>query len=122
MPEVKFITHKEKQILYLDVSESESVEDSMSRFDDARDIIIMQPEKSVLLLTNVKNAHYNRNATNHLKEFSSSVTPYIKASAAVGVGGIKRIVLQSLMRISGRDIKMFDDIEEAKDWLVSQGG
>ena len=121
MAEVKFITHKEKQILLLDVSEVKTVEDSLNRFSEAQRIIEMQPQKSVLLLTNVQNAHYNREATNHLKAFSNAVTPYIKASAAVGVSGIKRIVLQSLMRISGRDIKVFDSADQAKDWLVEQG-
>ena len=121
MSEAKFITHKEKQILYLNVQDVQSVDESLLRFDDARDIIILQPEKSVLLLTDVRDAHYNREATNHLKEVSTQISPYVKASAAVGVSGIKRIILQSLIRISGRQIKMFDDIEDAKDWLVSQG-
>lgn len=117
---VQFITHKGKRILYQSVEGGKSADDNIAVFDEAERIIKMQPEKSVLLLTNVTGAHYNTDAAERLKLFSSAVTPYVIASAAVGVGGIKRVILMSLVRISGRDIRMFDSIEEAKDWLVEQ--
>ena len=45
---------------------------------------------------------------------------YIKASAIVGITGLKQIVFNGLMRITGRDIKSFSTIEQAKSWLISQ--
>jgi len=42
------------------------------------------------------------------------------ASTAVGVSGIKRIVLQSLIKLSGRHIEMFEEREKALDWLAGQ--
>ncbi len=120
MTGTSFINHKGKQILYNDVSGIRNVEDALAIFDKTEKIAKMQPEKSIILLTNVIDTHNNIEATNALKEFSSAVTPYIKASAVVGVSGIKRIIVQSLMRVSGRDIHLFSDIEEAKNWLVEQ--
>ncbi len=117
---VKFITHKGKRILYQTVENGKSADDNIAVFDEAERIIKMQPEQSVLLLTNVVGAHYNTEAADALKRFSANVTPYVIASAAVGVSGIKRIILMSLIRISGRDIKMFETIDQAKDWLVEQ--
>jgi hypothetical protein len=55
-----------------------------------------------------------------MKEFSKSVTPHMKASAAVGVTGIKKIILQSLIMLAGRDIKLFNTREEALEWLSKQ--
>ncbi|MBI4726562.1 hypothetical protein HY768_04970 [candidate division TA06 bacterium] len=71
-------------------------------------------------MTDVTRAHYTTQTVDTMKEFSQAVTPYVLASAAVGVSGIKRIVLQSLVRLSGRDIRMFDDREQALDWLAGQ--
>jgi hypothetical protein len=48
------------------------------------------------------------------------VGPHIRASAATGVSGIKRVVFQSLLRIIGREIKLFETAEEALDWLAQQ--
>ncbi len=120
MEGASFITYKDRQILYNDVSGIRNVEDALVIFDKTEKIAKMQAEKSILLLTNVINTHNNVEATNALKEFSNAVTPYIKASAVVGVSGIKRIIVQSLMKVSGRKIHLFDTIEEAKDWLVEQ--
>ena len=44
----------------------------------------------------------------------------MKASAAVGVSGLKKIIVLSLMKLAGRDIKLFDTREEALDWLAGQ--
>ena len=120
MPGASFITHKDKQILYNDVSGIKGVEESLAVFDKTEKMVRTQPEKSVLLLTNVTDTHYNIEATNGLKKMSNAITPYIKASAAVGVSGIKRIVWQSLTKMTGRKIRIFNTIEEAKDWLVEQ--
>jgi hypothetical protein len=120
MSKVEFITHKQSRVLLLDVSYSASVEENISAFTEAQRVILQQPPKSVLLLTDVTQAHYTQQAVDAMKEFSKTVTPHIKASAAVGVSGIKKIVLQSLSRLSGRDIRMFDDRTQALDWLVQQ--
>ena len=80
---------------------------------------MLQEEKSVLLLTNVTNTHYDVVAIEHLKDFSKSITPYVKASCAVGVSGIKKVIVLSLNRISGRNIHLADNVEQAKDWLVN---
>jgi hypothetical protein len=53
-----------------------------------------------------------------LKELFKSITPYIKASAVMGVTGVKWIIVQSLIKLTGRDIKLFDNRKQALEWLV----
>jgi hypothetical protein len=38
--------------------------------------------------------------------------------AVVGVPGYKRILLRAVIAFIGQDIKPFETLEEAKDWLV----
>jgi hypothetical protein len=37
-----------------------------------------------------------------------------------GVIGVKWIIIQSLLKLTGRDIKLFDTRENAKEWLAEQ--
>ena len=120
MAKVGFIEHKGARILSLDVSHSHSSEENIAAFWQARELIQKEPPKSVRLLTDVTKAHYTSQAVDAMKEFSQTVTPHILASTAVGVSGIKRIVLQSLIKLSGRHIEMFEEREKALDWLAGQ--
>lgn len=120
MSSVNFIEHRGKRILFMDISGNQDPKESMRTGDQAKAIILAQPPKSVLLLTDVTNARYNPEATDYMKEYSSRITPFVKASAMVGVHGIRSIILQTLIRVSGRNIRLFQDLESARDWLAGQ--
>lgn len=120
MDKVRFIEHKGKRIVFQDLSNSRDAKTNIEIFAETQSVIEKEAEKSVLLLTDVTNAHYDIEAAEFMKKFSVAVTPYMKASAAIGVTGIKRVLLMSLIKLSGRDIRLFETAEEAKDWLISQ--
>jgi hypothetical protein len=82
---------------------------NIAAFRPAQKLAMMKPLKSVKLLTDVTDAHYGNKGVSVMKEFSKSVTPHIKASALVGVTGVKWIIVQSLIKLTGRDIKLFDN-------------
>lgn len=46
--------------------------------------------------------------------------PYVVAAAVVGMGTLHRIIYRSLVALSRRNIRVFEELEEAKDWLVEQ--
>jgi hypothetical protein len=71
-----------------------------------------------LLITDVTDAHYNPCVVNRLKENTKLTTPHMKAYAVVGITGLMRVILHSVVMFAGQDIKMCDTIEEAKEWLV----
>ncbi len=120
MNNVKFIIHKGKKIIIQDVSGSKDIEFNMKTFDKTESIIVQQPNKSVLLITNLTDASYNREAVRRLKIFSMNITPYVKASTVVGVVGLKKVILQSIIRLTKRTIKICNSVEEAKQWLAEQ--
>lgn len=120
MADVRFITYKARRIVLMDMTGLRDIEEGVQVIEETTQIIKRQEKKSVLLLTDVTNAHYNTQAAKVLKKFSVEITPYVIASAAVGVTGIKKIILQSMMRLSGREIKIFPDRDSAKDWLIEK--
>ncbi len=117
---VKFTLYKTHRILLLDLRGLEDVNEGIEAFERCEEIIMNYHKKTIILLTDVTNAHYNMKAANVMKSFSKTITPYIIASAAVGVTGIKKVILQSLTRLSGREIKIFENQKDAMNWLVDQ--
>jgi hypothetical protein len=119
MKKVKHIVHNERQILFLDFSYC-NVKDFPIIIEEAEKLIREEPQNSVLTLTDVTGARYNLEVIEALKEFVKCNKPFVKAGAVIGLDGLKRIIHNSIMYFSGRNLTAFDDIEKAKDWLAEQ--
>ena len=119
MKRVKYIFYKGRQILFLDFSGC-SVEDFPIIIKEAEKLIRKEPENSVLTLTDVTGAKYNIGVTEKLKEFTKGNKPFVKAGAVVGLDALKKIIYNSVMHFSGRNLLAFNDIEKAKDWLIEE--
>ncbi len=114
---VRFIQHHDKEILFLDFSNSRA-DDVMKLISDATRVIRTKPERSLLTLTDVTNARFNEEVGEGMKQFTLQNKPYVKASAVVGITGLKRIIFGAVMAFSRRNIESFDTVEEAKRWLA----
>jgi len=113
-----FIKHKEKEILFLDFSNTQPHE-VLEAIEVAKPLIRSRPAGSVLTLTDVTNARFSEAVSDGLKEFTAHNKPYVKAGAVVGVTGLKRIIFTAVMTFSRRNLETFDDIEQAKHWLAN---
>ena len=114
------IQHRGKTIVFLDISGCRSVAESIQTGNLAKAIILAQPAKSVRMLTDVTGAHYDKQAAEYMKRFSQDITPYVKASAMVGMSSIRQLIANAMMYVSGRHIRLFDSLDTAKDWLAQQ--
>ena len=117
---VSWVEHKGKRIILEDMSGLREPTDIYAVSDTSTALICKQLEASVLLITNVTGTRYNPSVINRLKENTKLTNPYMKAYAVVGIGGLQRVVLQSVVQFTGQDIKICGSIEEAKEWLVRQ--
>jgi hypothetical protein len=116
---VYFIQHKVKKILLIDGSNC-TIEEAPAALAKAREIIRSRPEKSVLTLTDLTNARFNDKIAAEMKETISGNKPYVYAAAVVGVTGLKQIFLNSILKLTGRKLALFNTVEQAKDWLAEQ--
>lgn len=119
----KFIEHKGTRILYNDFSGLENSEAALEALADTRDLIAEQPEGSLLTLTNVAGTNlFETDVATALYELLRHNKPYVRAAALVGIAGQGQDDLYHLVTHQARrKFKTFDDLEEAKDWLVEQG-
>jgi hypothetical protein len=120
MDNVRIISHRGREIIILDLHGVVDIETSLAAVSGAEALIKSRPPASVLLVTDVSDAHYDLIGVEALKNFSHAITPFVRASAAVGITGMKSIIIRSLTRLTGRAIQICDDLEQAQDWLASQ--
>ena len=119
MSAFEIVRHKEKDVVIIDISNATAI-DIVKGLRSAQEEIIKYPEKSLLVLTNATNAVYNSLTSTVIKDFAEHNTKYVKASAVIGVDGIKGALLKTVSLITHRDIKNFANQSEALDWLVTQ--
>jgi hypothetical protein len=119
MERIRFMQHKGAEILYLDFSGCQITE-IFPLIARAKTVIASRPRQSLLTLTNVTDTQQNEAVNQQFKLFTVHNKPYVKAAAVVGAEGLKKIVLDSIVLASRRQINSIETVEQAKDWLAEQ--
>jgi hypothetical protein len=116
----KIINHKGKEIVFNDYAQLKTAESVQKVIKQAAEIIQVQKPATVLSLINFEGTHFNKPIINALSKAAQDNKPYIKASAIYGVSGLGRIIIDGVIKLTGRNLPTFSSEEEAKDYLVSQ--
>lgn len=114
--------YKGKNILCLDVAGLKLNDKSefQKQVENAEKQIERHPVKSLLLITNVTDTGFDTQIAAIIAEYAYHNTPYVKASALVGVSGVQKVVLAAIKAMIGRDFYLADTMEEAQEWLIKQ--
>jgi hypothetical protein len=115
---VQFLRHNGVEILHINWSDAQASE-MLAAMDDARKLIASRPHGSVRTLTTVDGAHMDRGVTNALKDYVEHNKPYVRAGAVVGLNDLKMIAFNFVNRVTGRNLRAMDTVDEAKNWLAS---
>ena len=114
---IRFIMHKGKQILLVDISHLSPAELlKISRVVPQH--VMTQPRESVLLLADFTGTEFDREAITSLKESTVFDRPHVKKSAWVGTENLPRVFYEHIKLFSQRELPTFKTREEAMDWLV----
>lgn len=120
MERTRFVDHGGTRILLIDFSGLREPAEIFAQIERTEAVVARQPPKSLRVLTDVSDARYNSEVIQALKGLMKHDEPYVRASAVVGVDGIKRAVLSTLILFSKRRLEAFDTREQAMDWLAAQ--
>ena len=115
---VEWINYKGKEILYCDFRNLND-EDLVRLIKLVDELVTTGAKKDLLKINDVRGQFATASVLPEIKRSSKLQKPYIKKSAYVGVTGVKKILLDAVNRISNIGAKPFTDLEEAKEWLVS---
>lgn len=115
---ITYIPHKGKQIMYIDYSQCKTVEQTL----EVLEAVKREYEKTdgqILTLNNFEGAfgssEYMKKANEYGKEIFNKRTA---KNAALGVSGIKKILLHGYNAVVKDKIKPFNTKEEALDYLA----
>ena len=122
MAGVFHLQYKGSDILFLDVSglKLKDKQEFRTHVENAEKEIRQHSPKSVLLLTDVRDTGFDTEVSAIMGEYAMHNTPYVKASALVGVSGVQKVVLAAIKALTGREFYMTDTVEQAREWLVQQ--
>ena len=115
------IEYKGKIIYYNDwrnLKNDEQFRPKIEEGDENTRQLINEGEKDILTLTDVTGSFAYDDTITLLKESAKLARPITIKSATVGLSMAKKILLNGLNMISRTDLKAFDTLEDAKNWLV----
>ena len=112
------IFHKGKKIYFSDWTNLKTTEQAVLVMNETSDFIVNLGQKSLLEIIDTKGSYATSDTLKHLKEINNKVKSYSGKKAMVGLSTAQRIILNTINIFSGTNIQGFDDMEEAKDWLV----
>jgi hypothetical protein len=120
-PRTRLISHRGHDIMLLDYSDVIDTAEALAEIEKSKGIIAQHAPDSLRTLTYVEGARYTAPVIDAMKDLVAHNRPYVKAAAVVGMNTLHRIIYRAVVAFSRRNIHVFDDLEQAKDWLVEQG-
>lgn len=123
MERTRFVEHRGKKILLLDYTDlGNSPEQLQEEIARTRQLISGQPPGSLLIMTDVRGSRITPGNVKAVQELVRHNAPYVRWSAVVvGLKGIYLTAFRAIQAVSRRrNLNAFNDLDQAKDWLVSQ--
>ncbi len=121
MPRTRFIEHAGRKILLLDFSNITDPQLALDAIAEARATVArQQPDESLLTLTDVTGSRFDSGVLKAIRELAEHNRPYVRAGAVVGLDGLLKVVYNTLVLLTGRDLRSFDDAASAKAYLLQQ--
>lgn len=118
-----FIQHKGKEIYYVDYSNIKTNEEFLAIIKQTnafREKTKAEGKKNLLMLVDITGSFVYGDVLEQIKKASKQTKELTAREAVVGVTGGKKILLKIVQTFSNMSLKIFDSVEEAKDWLVSE--
>lgn len=118
---VEWLERNGKRILMIDHRNLES-DALIKNLERAEEIVMaLPPTVRVLRLSNYEGAIVDMRVMEHMKSQGSDMEARTEKAALIGVDGIRHILVDAYNRVTGagEHQKLFDNQEEALDWLTS---
>ena len=116
MASIGFIYHGNHPVFYTNLSGARS-EEIVRICQKSRQVVQSQPQNSVFSLVNVERLRFNAGILQEVRETLRANRPFIQACALFGLEGLNQSIIQTLTVFAGREVKVFADLGQARQWL-----
>lgn len=118
---IEEFTQDEKNFIYLDLSGFETNDEFRNFIEVAKTYMPKYAENSLYTITNIKDVNFDSETKRVVQEWMDYNRSYVKYGAVIGFDGIKRMMVNSILKLSSRKNMVFvSSKEEAVEWLLKQ--
>jgi hypothetical protein len=121
MERASFIIHKGKEIYFIDYTNiklEDEFLDAIKSTNLFREKVKASGKKDLLMLVDISNSYVYGHAFTEMKRSGILTQGITKRTAVVGVSSTKKTLLEIMNAFTSLNIKSFESIDEAKNWLV----
>lgn len=119
MSRIQTITHKGKEIIYIDFARARLNEIS-GTLDELKKQVSGMQQNSTLILVNVAEMQFNTSVSDAFKGFFAQYGKNIRASAVFGLEGIHKLAYNFAVKMAQIDMPVFDTKDQALDYLTGK--
>lgn len=116
MADCTIITYKDVKIVYTNISGT-SGNEAIPCFEKSQLVAEQFAEGTMLSLVNATDARYNSSLLSTIKETVKKNNTKVKATAVCGLTPLTTLMVNSIILLTGRNMKLVDTLEEAQEWL-----
>ena len=121
MERIEEFSRNGKNFIYIDLSGFSTIGEFSSLTDQVKQVISKYPLNSVYTITHIENIRFDTSIKNHIAEYMRFNKPYVKCGVVTGIDGIKKIMVNTALKLSGRNNLTFCYTrEEAIDILLKK--
>ncbi len=113
----KWITYKEKEILYEDYTNPNGEEIAI-RVPIFSHLEFQLGKKDMLLIVDLSNSYANKAAVKAFTEAGKLTDHLFTKTAVLGITGVKKVLLNVVNKLTNVDARAFSNIESAKMYLI----
>ncbi len=118
----QFVEYKGQSIYYVDYSNIKSNDEFIAvikQSNSFREKVRSEGKKDLLMLVDISGSFVYGDVLTEIKKAGKITKELTLKEAVVGISGGKKILLKIVQSFTNMNLKVFDSIDEAKDWLVS---
>ena len=115
-----FIEHKGKRILTIN-SAGADLKMVKAIAAECWHIVSRQELQSVRTLNDVTGGEFTTETVKIFSELAAKNRPYIVRAAVIGIKGMRFFAYQTVVSLTKRPLKLFDNRTDALDWLAQEG-
>ncbi|MBN2812841.1 MAG: hypothetical protein JXQ80_02125 [Bacteroidales bacterium] len=118
-----FIQYKGKEIYYVDYSNIKTNEEFLAIIKQTnafREKTKAEGKRNLLMLVDITGSFVYGEVLEQIKKAGKLTKELTAREAVVGVTGGKKILLRIVQTFSNMSLKIFDSVEDAKEWLISE--
>jgi hypothetical protein len=116
---VNFIEHQGKRVLFINYSHCD-VAMLKAVAEEGHRVIAREQANSVLTLNDVTGTNFDKESVAVLQAMVAGNAPYVRRAAVIGISGLQRLIYEGVQAFSRRRIPLFEDRQQALNWLVQE--